>query len=135
MEDATFRMKREEAVRLLAYAASAERAADEYDQYTASQTMQLYGFADGGGIVGCIGVAFIQPGELEIRHIAVLSSARGKGYGKAMIEAVQEKLNPHAIIAETDWEAVGFYRSIGFSVTSLGEKYPGVERFYCQLIK
>lgn len=135
MEDATVQMSREEAVRLLAYAVSAERAGDEYDQYVASQTKQLYGFADGDGIAGCIGVAFIQPGELEIRQIAVMPSARGKGYGKAMIEAVQKKLDPHAIIAETDREAAGFYRSIGFSVASLGEKYPGVERFYCRLIK
>ena len=135
MEDATGHMSREEAVQLIAYATSVEHAADEYDQYAASETMELYGFADGGRVVGCIGVAFIQPGELKIRHIAVLPSARGKGYGKAMIKVVQEKLHPHSIIAETDREAVGFYRSIGFNVTSLGEKYPGVERFYCQFVK
>ena len=135
MEDVTVYMIREEAVRLLSFAASAERAADEYNQYIASETMQLYGFADGGEVVGCIGVALIQPEELEIRHIAVLPSARGKGYGKEMIEAVQEKLDPDAIVAETDLETVGFYRSTGFSVTSLGEKYPGVERFRCRLEK
>jgi hypothetical protein len=31
--------------------------------------------------------------------------------------------------AETDREADGFYRACGFTVHSLGEKYPGVERF------
>lgn len=35
------------------------------------------------------------------------------------------------IQAETDQEAVGFYRKAGFVITSLGEKYPGVERFSC----
>ncbi|MBB5180324.1 ribosomal protein S18 acetylase RimI-like enzyme [Planomicrobium koreense] len=135
MEDATGRMSREEAVQLLAYATSVEHAANEYDEYAASETMELYGFADRERVVGCIGAAFIQPSELKIRHIAVLPSARGKGYGKKMVEAIQEKLHPHSIIAETDREAVGFYRSIGFNVTSLGEKYPGVERFYCQLVK
>lgn len=38
---------------------------------------------------------------------------------------------PERVIAETDEEAVNFYRSIGFEVYSLGEKYPGVERFRC----
>lgn len=33
--------------------------------------------------------------------------------------------------AETDAEAAGFYRACGFQVRSLGEKYPGVERFAC----
>lgn len=35
------------------------------------------------------------------------------------------------IKAETDKDAVGFYKKNGFSITSLGEKYPGVERFEC----
>ncbi len=34
--------------------------------------------------------------------------------------------------AETDRDAVGFYGKAGFTVTSLGEKYPGVERFACR---
>ena len=35
--------------------------------------------------------------------------------------------------AETDIEAVDFYKKIGFQTVSLGEKYPGVERFKCTL--
>jgi hypothetical protein len=31
--------------------------------------------------------------------------------------------------------AVNFYRNIGFEITSLGEKYPGVERFQCILLR
>ncbi|MDM5188969.1 hypothetical protein QUF99_17085 [Bacillus sp. DX4.1] len=31
--------------------------------------------------------------------------------------------------------AVGFYKRYGFSIKSLGEKYPDVERFHCCLIK
>ena len=30
-------------------------------------------------------------------------------------------------------DAVEFYRKLGFSIESLGEKYPGVERFRCTL--
>jgi hypothetical protein len=39
----------------------------------------------------------------------------------------------HRLEAETDSDAVGFYRSCGFTVLSLGEVYPGVERFRCTL--
>ncbi|EOR21192.1 N-acetyltransferase GCN5 [Niallia nealsonii AAU1] len=35
------------------------------------------------------------------------------------------------ISAETDNDAVGFYRKNGFKITSLGEKYPIVEWFLC----
>ncbi len=36
------------------------------------------------------------------------------------------------IYAETDNDAVNFYWKYGFEITSLGEKYPGVERFLCE---
>lgn len=36
--------------------------------------------------------------------------------------------------AETDGDAVGFYRACGFSVVSLDEKYPGCVRYLCRLI-
>jgi hypothetical protein len=35
--------------------------------------------------------------------------------------------------AETDADAVDFYRAIGFAVENLGERYPGVERRRCRL--
>jgi len=37
--------------------------------------------------------------------------------------------------AETDAEAVKFYKKMGFQIQSLGEKYPGIERFHCYLEK
>lgn len=49
-----------------------------------------------------------------------------------MIKFVCDKHLLCFIFAETDNDAVGFYRSYGFEVTSLGEKYPGVERFLCK---
>lgn len=40
-----------------------------------------------------------------------------------------------SIVAETDYEAVDFYRRYVFFITSLGEKYPDVERFLYQYNK
>ncbi len=47
---------------------------------------------------------------------------------------IKEIIRIHQLIyleAETDCEAVEFYRKCGWIITSLGEKYPGVERFQC----
>ena len=50
-----------------------------------------------------------------------------------MIRYVEEHHAFSSIYAETDQDAVNFYKNIGFHITSLGEKYPGVERFACLL--
>jgi len=49
-----------------------------------------------------------------------------------MIDFIIEKHSLSMISTETDQDAVNFYNKIGFSITSLGEKYPGVERFWCE---
>lgn len=65
--------------------------------------------------------------------IGVASGDRRRGWGRSLIAALPGLLGVEGLYAETDAEAVGFYRAIGFTVTSLGEKYPGVERFACRL--
>jgi len=65
----------------------------------------------------------------KILHIAVLPEFRNKGIADHLISEVMKKC-PY-LIAETDNESVGFYRSCGFEIKSLGELYPGTERFQC----
>jgi ribosomal protein S18 acetylase RimI-like enzyme len=65
----------------------------------------------------------------RLTALAVDPRRRGRGIGRAVIEAAIAHLDVERLDAETDGEAVGFYRSCGFDVSSLGEKYPGVERF------
>ena len=48
-----------------------------------------------------------------------------------MILEIMTLEKPERVVAETDEEAVDFYRSLGFVVHSLGEQYPGIERFRC----
>ena len=69
----------------------------------------------------------------EIKHIAVSRNARGNGIGSKMIQFICKKYKLEFISAETDKDAVEFYQRYGFKITSLGEKYPGVERFWCEL--
>ena len=83
-----------------------------------------------------VGLCIVQPGnqQAEILALAVAEEQRKQGIGRRMIAHVHTKLML-PLIAETDDDAVGFYRRCGFSVTSLGEKYPGIIRYRCILSK
>ncbi|WP_211747604.1 GNAT family N-acetyltransferase [Paenibacillus sp. Marseille-Q4541] len=99
-------------------------------EYREQDALQLFGFEDEEQLVALIG--FEKQGkEVQIKHLAVLPENRQKGYGRGIISEMISSVKPDVVTAETDEEAVDFYRNIGFIVYSLGEKYPGVERFHC----
>ena len=118
---------------LLSYATSEKKVDREYPLYIENPERVLYGYTIEQDLVGCIGIVKGEANRCEIKHIAVSPAFRGKGIGREMIRYVEEHHAFSSIYAETDQEAVLFYKNIGFHITSLGEKYPGVERFGCLL--
>ncbi|KAB2441082.1 GNAT family N-acetyltransferase [Bacillus luti] len=78
----------------------------------------------------CIGIEIIGANKARICHIAVAPQYRHKGIALRMIRGIIVMHQLTYIEAETDKEAVEFYKKIGFQVKSLGEKYPGIERFH-----
>ena len=118
--------------KLLSYATSESFITDEYQMYLSLDNRKLLVIDDNGKFTGCIGIEILKVDECEIKHIAVDPTERDKGFGTYMINFVCEKYNFKKITAETDFEAVNFYRNYGFTVSSLGEKYPGIERFKCE---
>ena len=87
-----------------------------------------------GRIDSCI--AYRRTGDsLELINIGTVPAVRGTGLGRRLIEAVLGREKPRSVWLETDNDAVGFYRRCGFSIASLGEKYPGIERFECRLAR
>lgn len=114
---------------LLCFTTSKEKLEMEYHSYLSAPNRMLYGKIIENDIVGCIGIEFVSPSICEIKHIAVNPNNRKQQIGSNMIYFIIEKFQIDSIIAETDKDAVDFYASIGFTITSLGEKYPGVERF------
>ena len=88
-----------------------------------------------GESIGCIGFEFISSNHCKIKHIAVSPAERGNGLGRKMITFICDKYSVNLISAETDKDAVNFYRNCGFKIISLGEKYPGVDRFLCEFRK
>lgn len=107
-----------------------ERAVQMYKK---DEHLELLGYEEEGTIIGVIGF-HDDHGEIELKHIAVIPEERGKGYGRGMLMELIKLKDPKVIIAETDEDAVDFYRGSGFTVESLGEKYPGTERFKCTYI-
>ncbi|WP_098747145.1 GNAT family N-acetyltransferase [Paenibacillus sp. EZ-K15] len=133
LKDITAQAIQPEVKELLSYSVFPDPEA--VDQAAASYQTgrnRLFGYEEDGLLLGVIGFDIDQD-ELTIRHLAVLPENRGKGYGRGLILELLLEVQPKParVIAETDEEAVNFYRSIGFEVYSLGEKYPGVERFRC----
>lgn len=114
---------------LLSYATS--KVDSEYHLYIRSPERMLYGYYIEQKMVGCMGIEKINRKQCEIKHIAVSPAYRDKGIGREMVQYIKDHYSFSSICAETDQDAVDFYKNLGFQVTSLGEKYPGVERFSC----
>ncbi len=100
-------------------------------RYRTEAGWKLVGVEEDGTVAGCIGIMLASDHHALIRHIAVAPHCRGRGIGRRMIETVWAQFQLRQLSAETDADAVGFYRRCGFEATSLGERYPGVERFQC----
>ncbi|HET8794953.1 MAG TPA: GNAT family N-acetyltransferase [Arthrobacter sp.] len=71
--------------------------------------------------------------HIVLEYIAVDAAYRGRGYGSLL---VQEILTAHAgtsLLAETDDDAVEFYRRLGFRITQRADdpRWPGIQRYRC----
>ncbi|HWT76996.1 MAG TPA: GNAT family N-acetyltransferase [Mobilitalea sp.] len=70
-----------------------------------------------------------------IHNIAVNKSYQKSGIGSSLINHCIDTFQPDEIIAETDDDAVGFYKKLGFDIVSLGDKYgAGITRYECTLM-
>src|SRR5450759_5836925 len=79
-------------------------------QYQEKGQWRLLGIEQDGELAGCIGVELAADARAVIHNIAVTVEFRERGFGRAMIEAVSEKFKLCQLVAETDADAVEFYR-------------------------
>lgn len=82
---------------------------------------------------GIIALKHLADASYEILAIATDPSCRHKGMGSKLIAYAAETRHCIKLYAETDGDAVGFYQKYGFTIQSLGEKYPGIIRYLCIL--
>jgi GNAT superfamily N-acetyltransferase len=109
-----------------------ERTESILSSYRDDPSLLLFGIKEAGVLVGAIGLLPKPPSAAAIRHIVVRRENRGKGIGRMMIEAVCQEFSLASLEAETDSDAVDFYRQCGFAIKSLGAAIPGIERYRCR---
>ncbi|MCL2409756.1 MAG: GNAT family N-acetyltransferase [Oscillospiraceae bacterium] len=107
-----------------------DRKAAEFQR---REDLHLYGWFENNEILGVCGVE-VHSKWVVIHNIAVDPKTRKNGIGKAMINAVQQKYKT-AVEAETDDDAVEFYRKCGFETKGFMKTYNSVEyqRYRCVL--
>ena len=103
-----------------------DRKAEEFNRHV---SWQLYGWIEDEEIVGICGFVVYRD-YIEILNIAVAQYAQRKGIGSRMITELWNKYKI-TIKAETDDDAVDFYRKCGFSTIEIS-KYI-VRRWTCVL--
>lgn len=86
-------------------------------------------------IVGIIILTINGENSAEIVGIAVHSSFQKQGIGSFMVRESANKMNLHMVLAETDDDAVGFYKNMGFDITKEVKHYDNgsVDRYHCLL--
>lgn len=132
------KLKNEELLEILAesvYMPTAERLNSRAEAYINNSDIIVLGASMNNRFLGIIVLDYMGDDELVILDIAVLKSIQKQGIGRTLIEYVKETYQPKCITAETDDDAIDFYRKIGFTVKSLGEKYPEIVRYECQYFR
>lgn len=123
-------------LRLLAcsqFEPTAEKLARLVSRVQADESVFAFTHFHGGEPDGILLLREEGESSFVISSIAVAPNARGAGIGSGLLRAAATELGCRLIRAETDGDAVGFYRRCGFDVRSLGEKYPGCVRYACTL--
>jgi ribosomal protein S18 acetylase RimI-like enzyme len=107
------------------------------DQFLNDNSVKILACFNQDTIVGVIVISFVEQRNIEIVGIAVDISTRNKGVGSYMINQVVSDYDLLSVYAETDNDAVDFYRKNGFAISKFTEIYNGetVIRYKCKLNK
>lgn len=110
-----------------------ERLKDRAEKYSEDKNIFVYACKKDGIYVGIV-VFGTGNGTAEILDIAVKPEYRKHGIGKSLIDFIFTQFPIDTITAETDDEAVGFYKRCGFDVIGFGMKCNN-KRYICNKLK
>ena len=119
------------------YMPTKEKYSKVIDEFLNDNSIRIFACLHQSEAKGIIVVSFIDPCRIEILGIAVDPSVRSMGIGTYMIRALMNRFNLISVYAETDNDAVDFYRKNGFEILEFYETYnrETVVRYRCILIK
>ena len=114
-----------------------EKFNNKVDLFLNDNSVKIFACFEQDKILGVMVVSFIEQQKIEIIGIAVDASVRGKGVGSYIINQVINNYGLLSVYAETDNDAVEFYRNNGFNIVEFSETYgkETVARYKCELTK
>ena len=104
----------------------------EFSLYLALSENTMHTAITESNIVGMIALQNTQS-KIVIHYISSKEELRGRGIGLQMIHFLQKQFSK-SIEAETDDDAVEFYRKCGFSISQLNSNKYDSTRYLCELI-
>ena len=113
------------------YNPTPERLKSRAEKYSADKNIFVYACKIDSVYAGIV-VLKTENGTAEILDIAVKPEYRKHGIGRKLIDFIFNRFPVDTIIAETDDEAVGFYKRYGFAITPT-KKVSDIRRYFCKL--
>lgn len=114
-----------------------EKFCEQAIQFMSDDLVSLFGFVHNNDILGVLVIRKDYQQNAEIKGIAVSISHRQMGIGRKLIEFAFQVLRIKALLAETDDDAILFYKHCGFEAVEVVKYYEGKKyrRYECMLEK
>jgi ribosomal protein S18 acetylase RimI-like enzyme len=106
-----------------------ERLQKLLEEFYVEDGHTLFVASDRSRLTGVIGLDHTAAPHGWIIHLAVRPDLRRRRIGKNLINHATNTLGLISIAAETDQDAVEFYRACGFEIREIESRWPGTRRF------
>ncbi|WP_157451168.1 GNAT family N-acetyltransferase [Deinococcus puniceus] len=108
-----------------------QRVAAALTAYANDPTRLVFAWYVRGQPVSAAGIQ-VSENAAEVLHIGTAAQCRGQGYGRALLHGIRAHLGGMTLSADTDEQAVEFYRQSGFDVIPMPSVWGG-PRFRCTI--
>ncbi len=111
------------------YNPTEERLLNRAKKYQEDENTNIYAYKDNGEHKGIV-IFKIANNSATILDIAVKPDYQGQGIGSKLIDFIFNSFNVNNITAETDDDAIGFYKKYGFTVADTKIEFD-TKRYVC----
>ena len=111
------------------YNPTEERLLNRAKKYQEDENTNIYAYKDNGEYKGIV-VFNIAKSSATILDIAVKPEYQGQGIGSKLVDFIFNSFNAQNITAETDDDAIGFYKKYGFTVADTKVEFD-TKRYVC----
>lgn len=111
------------------YNPTQERLLNRAKKYQEDKNTNIYAYKDNDEYKGIV-VFIIAKNSATILDIAVKPNYQGQGIGSKLIDFIFNSFNVNNITAETDDDAIGFYKKYGFTIADTKVEFE-TKRYTC----